>query len=333
MNAPRRSGFTLIELLVVIAIIAILIALLVPAVQKVREAAARTECINNLKQIGIALHNFHDVYKRLPPGSSADIPPWNTSGRTWDWGSGWMVFILPYVEQGNIYSQWTHINESGWQNRTNNLTVVGKMIATYRCPMSSLPIWNPYNIPQTGGQKIFYASYVAIAGSVNDPGVFTMRFDARVSKGGVMYHNSMIKLTDIVDGTSTTLMVGEQSNHMRDANNQIIMGGNWGGGNVACTSQGPDGWIQGCERNPQPGGWGIFNAVTLRYRLNQIGMRLNVGGCSDNVGANIPLSSMHPSGVNLLFADGSVRFWPDSTPLATLFAAAGRHDGQVYNEP
>src|SRR5438128_8237330 len=97
---PWRTAFTLIELLVVIAIIAILIALLVPAVQKVREAAARTQCLNNLKQIGLALHSYHDVRRRLPPGGVSQIttpaPPSSEAGLSWQ------VLILPYIEQGNL---------------------------------------------------------------------------------------------------------------------------------------------------------------------------------------------------------------------------------------
>jgi prepilin-type N-terminal cleavage/methylation domain-containing protein len=340
--SSRRVAFTLIELLVVIAIIAILIALLVPAVQKVREAAARAQCSNNMKQIGLALQNYHDFFKVLPPGASADITPWKTpaTAADRDWGSSWMVFILPYIDQAQIGTKWLHNSESGWQNTGNNALVKGVWIQCYRCPSSSLQLWNPYTIDLPGGQAgamLMYTSYVGIAGSINDAGVFTIGGGNRVSDKGTLYHNGKLKLTSISDGTSNTIMVGEQSNHLRNAQNAPVFGNAWGGpgtGGIAITCQGPDGWIQGCERNVQAGNWGVYNITTVRYSINQIGFgNTPAAGTKDNVGVNIPLSSMHAGGVNLLFGDGTVRYWPNSTALAVLFAAACRNEGQVFTDP
>src|SRR5437588_4978492 len=100
----RRTGFTLVELLVVIALIAVLIALLVPAVQKVREAAARAQCLNNLKQIAVALHSYHDVKKAFPPGYQASVPYSDGATDTTP-GWGWAAFILPYLEQGTLHGR------------------------------------------------------------------------------------------------------------------------------------------------------------------------------------------------------------------------------------
>jgi len=335
----QRQGFTLIELLVVIAIIAILIALLVPAVQKVRDAAARAQCQNNMKQIGLALHNYHDTKKTLPPGASADKAPWRNGGTAdADWGSSWMVHVLSFVEQDAIYRNWQFYGQSGWQNANDNALIKGNPVPIYRCPSSQLPETNPYMTTRTGsgGVGSFYTSYVAIGGSYIDAGVLT--FGTNIySTQGTLYGNSKIKLTDITDGTSNTIVVGEQSNHLRDANNQIILGNNYGGGPVSITSQGPDGWIQGCVVNVPTSNFGspdrVYNVEVVRYRINQIGMQNNVGGCHDNVGNNIPLSSGHTGGCNLLFGDGSVRFWTDSTDLQVLCYAACRNDGQSYTSP
>src|SRR5262245_41285090 len=219
MKAARRSGFTLIELLVVIAIIAILIGLLLPAVQKVREAAARAKCQNNLKQIGLALHNYHDSYGRFPPGSSADIDPWKTPGTAAnsDWGSSWMVHILAHIEQTSVLSRWQFSGQSGWQVANNNATIKGLTIGVYRCPSTVLPDLNPYSatLPGAGGVGIMYATYVAVSGGSTDPGIRTLGTNL-LSDHGILYANSKVTMNQIPDGTSNTIMVGEQGNHLRD---------------------------------------------------------------------------------------------------------------------
>lgn len=176
----------------------------------------------------------------------------------------------------------------------------------------------------------------AISGSATDAGVKTFATN-RVSEQGMLYHLSKVKLTMATDGTSNTLLVGEQSDHLRGANSTILLGGTFGGASqIAVTCAGPDGWIQGCQRsipNSSTNSDRIYNCATIRYAINQQGMTLGAGGCHDNVGNNIPLSSMHSGGCNLLFADGTVKFWPNSTSLQILSWAACRNDGQSFTEP
>ena len=176
---PAWLGFTLIELLVVIAIIAVLIGLLLPAVQKVREAAARMQCQNNLKQIGLALHNYHDSFKFFPTAGSADGKPlsggpWPNSGE----GTNWMVHTLPFIEQGNIYNRLTFNGDAGWTDndtqpnssaRNNVLLSAGVVIKTFRCPSDPKEalIRNDSNVRPADDYKVTRNSYVAIAGAVD----------------------------------------------------------------------------------------------------------------------------------------------------------------------
>jgi len=325
MSARRRPGFTLIELLVVIAIIAILIALLVPAVQKVRDAAARAQCQNNLKQIALGLHNYHDTYKYFPPGCITDAPPWGTGG---GWGSSWKVFLLPYIEQANIYNKWLFNGSSGYTNGNNIPLINGITIPPYRCPSSSQPEMYT-NMANGNGWNEMFTSYTGISGSVNtaiDVGqVNTGNGHGPNSGGGVLYANSKVKMTGITDGTSNTMLVGEQSDHLRDANNQIVPG-SWG----AITSQGPHGWAMGAGGAQVGNAYGdrTFNCTTIRYMINQNGMsNSSANGTHDNTGNNIPLSSNHTGGCNIALGDGSVRFVSSSTPLQTLQLLACRLDG------
>ncbi len=316
----RRAGFTLIELLVVIAIIAILIGLLVPAVQKVREAAARTQCVNNLKQIGVAMHAYHDVNKGMPPGAGNDVTPFGTSGGS-QWGSSWKVYILPYIEQGAIYSKWQFYSQSGFTN-SNNIGLLNNItIAVYRCPSTTLPDYR--NTNGVANMNLMTTCYTGIAGSaVAAYGVYNSNSAGYASDNGILYGCSRVRMTDITDGTSNTWLVGEQSDFLRDANNVVVTGYAPGVGN----SEGVYGLAMGAATTfgaASQSGWTgdgrHFNCTAVRYTINQRGItNSQANGTNSDAGVNFPLSSLHPGGCNILNADGTVRFASNSMPIATI---------------
>jgi len=332
MSGPKcRRGFTLIELLVVIAIIAILIGLLLPAVQKVREAAARMSCSNNLKQLGLALHNYHDQNNKLPPGCATDAAPYGTGG---GWGSSWKVFILPYIEQGNIYVKWTFNGSSGYTN-ANNMPLVHQInIKTYRCPSS--PIADFYASSNNAGSIQMMTSYTGVAGSAAEPTVQTNVGCCDGSgninaAGGVLFNHSSVTLVGITDGTSNTIIVGEQSDHVRNSSGAPVPGAY-----TAMTSQGPHGWTMGSGNANVGTAYAerTFNVTTVRWQINQRGLCTTGtdgagNGVNQNTGTNIPFSSGHSGGANMLFGDGSVKFMQNATALTTLQWLCTRAGGEV----
>jgi prepilin-type N-terminal cleavage/methylation domain-containing protein len=243
MTRSRRSGFTLIELLVVIAIIAILIGLLLPAVQKVREAAARMSCQNNLKQLGLAAHNYHSTFEMLPPGYHGpepnihyNLPNHLTAGNP-KW-VGVLVYLLPYMEQDNIYKQLRTMNDSSytgnWWGTNPDWTLAHSQIKILQCPsdqppggvsLGSAACMHSYDadaaVPGAEGLVMYYFGGNTTLGKTNYTGVAGPGWNdgsiSAASAGGANYrpytgaftNRSKVKINAIPDGSSNTLLFGE----------------------------------------------------------------------------------------------------------------------------
>lgn len=331
----RRVGFTLIELLVVIAIIAILVALLLPAVQQAREAARRTQCKNNLKQIGLALHNYHDTFDTLPYGTRQS--PQN-------WGSSFFLSILPYVDQAPAYNR---VNLNTWPGWATNFPVYnGLTVPAYICPSSPLPKFR-----ERDNVRLLIPNYVGIAGvsvgvspidsdnngvvdgtNITIPGRIATRDAQRASylhrSNGALYWISNVKFKDFRDGTSNTMVVGEQSDF--GANDTDIRSGwDWGA------------WMGAAQLPNAGGGWAwddprIANVTTLHpnWRINAKPAR-NSHGWIGNAGegpGNCPLQSAHPGGVQVLMGDGAVRFMGENIDMGVAFNIGDRRDGNPVGE-
>ena len=329
----RRVGFTLVELLVVIAIIGILVSLLLPAVQAAREAARRMQCSNNLKQIGLALHNYADTYKKLPMGA------WQTSQG--GWGPSWWTSTLPYLEQTALYNQYQYSGYSpGWAHQhLNNCQVTHNVKIQYMlCPSSPLPdLWD------SGGQgrqcNQTFPHYAGISGAVSELG-FTG--DSRVynccnccggncangkaSGSGALTANVALKLADLSDGTSNVMVLGEGSswayeNPVTKTNRRRV------------DPSYPHGWTMGAGDSTQLNANSNgaverpFNLTTIRYAINTLAY--NLPGVCDNKGPNNPLMSQHPGGIMGALGDGSVRFFSETMNMLDLKRLAVRDDGQT----
>jgi len=278
-----RKGFTLLELLVVIAVIAVLIALLVPAVQKVREAAARVHCQNNLKQIGLAVHHYHDTHNHLP----TSVSPWNEGGRPPRTGRGWILETLPFLEQGPLYSAFEPSRTGdmlGGGGLTKCLPQMATVIAVLACPSDGSGGKTSTLQYQWVGIPVAVTNYKGVIGTSNMGGGWpdspSGLFDgyATTSCNGLFFRNSYqlnLRLLSITDGTSNTLMVGED---VCDQNNH---GAAYYANGDYASSHAPLNYF------PQP-------------------------PIPDNWPRVMSFRSRHPGGVNFCLADGSVRFISDS---------------------
>ncbi|WP_298866862.1 DUF1559 domain-containing protein [uncultured Gimesia sp.] len=322
LGIKRTSkGFTLIELLVVIAIIAILIALLLPAVQQAREAARRAQCKNNLKQIGLALHNYHETYGQFPSGNGISSL---TGAGAEQWGHSQWVALLPYVDQANIYNKWNFsAGSEGWTGNRPAYTGIKQKWLT--CPSSTLP----------GGANAAVAEashYYGISGAV-PRGTFTdtaeywdnsANWGLNSSRGMIDSRNGK-KIKDCTDGTSNTIIEGEISGYVWDATG-LNRGDRRPARNWGWTMGGLSGW----------GGWtpNVSN-VTVRYPPNAKVLGANGlvwAAWDDASGSNCPLTSFHVGGAHVLLTDGGVRFLSDNIDMLTFTLLAVRDDNQTLGE-
>jgi prepilin-type N-terminal cleavage/methylation domain-containing protein/prepilin-type processing-associated H-X9-DG protein len=295
MIRPARRGFTLIELLVVIAIIAVLIGLLLPAVQKVREAAARTKCTNNLKQIGLAAHNYHDANRHFPPGFTSGI---TAAGDTTGPGWGWAAYLLPEVEQSALYGA---IRLDLPIEDPTNAAVRVRQVPVYVCPTDDAPqTWFATKYDTSGnslGQncEVAAANYVGNFGTT-DPGE---------DGDGVLFRNSAITFQDVTDGTSTTLFAGERTFKVGPA----TWVGSVTGANLYQASSGPQ----------------VEHGSSMC--LAEVGAG-RVGPSAPGVEAN-GIASLHPGGANVVFCDGHVAFLPAAMDYKVFQALATRAKGET----
>jgi len=293
----RQCGFTLIELLVVIAIIAVLIALLLPAVQQAREAARRSQCKNNLKQIGLALHNYNEAHGLLPPGlicvtasnGGVDSAAWN-----------WSAMILPYIEQSQLYQQLDVGNgppPDGQKNPGNaaKLALVGTVIPAYRCPSDVGPArFTLTNADASGTDGIGLlfggglTNYVGSSRSCRQGNaslsttqtiIDLMSSNRGLQQLGIFNYNSNTRFRDISDGLSNTVMVGERAWQLMGSDT-LALAGTWAG-------------AQRTDKEVRATRAGMFGPAAS----------INAGTRSEST-----LSSWHIGGAHFVLADGSVRF-------------------------
>lgn len=329
-RAKSRRGFTLIELLVVIAIIAVLIALLLPAVQAAREAARRAQCVNNLKQVGLALHNYESSYGSFPFGILEDIPAAPTGTSSSPCGSDWrhtlFTYALATMEQGNLYNS---INFTGAANSVRNITALNTLVGSFTCPSDMKSIPTPAGYPGYS-----QGSYAGMAGYIE---LFRYRYNPgtnddicrRIDGNGAFVINRAKRIAQLTDGLSNTTFVGEKSRYINEPAsiwNEWNSGEWFGDGNPNSVASRPQG---------------------IAFSTIQPNSPYRTDGVEPLIDANGPLlwytyapamsygqfgfNSNHPGGLNFLFADGSVKFLKSTINMVTYRALSTIAGGEVVS--
>jgi prepilin-type N-terminal cleavage/methylation domain-containing protein/prepilin-type processing-associated H-X9-DG protein len=364
--ASQRRGFTLIELLVVIAIIAVLIALLLPAVQAAREAARRASCVNNMKQIGLGLHNYHQTYDCFPPGAYPDLIPESMSLNN-NGSFSTHARLLNYMEQSALFNAanfWLPNNFSAYGVYAN-ATVVGTRLSMFLCPSSPAPGWPmtwttaPLTSVTAPGNNYF----VSMGSSLE----MASQFTGGPANGVFMYNNPVggpqtIGLRDIRDGAVNTIAFGEWKTGDGSPNvitipTDIAFVGSYPQGVTRNTAgmtmpagAGPfQQWLIQCtnaakltaDRGGQTTSLGENWAIALvSYTMGNVlqapnpkysNCSTNAAGSSVDAPGMFTLSSFHPGGANVLMCDGSVKFLKDSTSLTTVWALGSRDQGEILS--
>ena len=298
VRRTARGGFTLIELLVVIAIIAILIGLLLPAVQKVREAAARLKCQNNLKQIGLGMHNYESANQKFPPGFTSKAVTLDGDGLGSGWG--WAAHLLPQMEQENLYRQ---INLGNDILAPGHAAVRTAILQGYRCPSDSPLNGDTFTVVGLSGPlgTVAFANYVACGGTFEVTGFPD-------TNTGAFLRNSVYRFNDITDGTSNTLFATERASKRSPMTTWV--------GAISNSINPP--------LNPALEDEGPPTLCLFQTGIAEEGRTPNnpYGHVEDP-------SSQHTGGVNALFGDGSVRFIRNSINPITWTGLGTRAGGEV----
>ncbi len=313
----RRSAFTLIELLVVIAIIAVLIALLLPAVQAAREAARRSQCANNLKQVGLALHNYLAAQEVFPPGLLSRKDP--TTGDNTGPGWGWASMILAQLEQSNVFSAINFaLSIEVPANQTARLTKINTFIcpsdASFQPQFTVVDASTSNTALGTPICDVASSDYVGCFGKSDPSSLYpyspTDNPPGRDNAEGLLFRNRSIRLAEITDGTSQTLAAGEKSQNLARAT--------WTG--AITNAAVPITELQAEDGLSPEGGDALVVAHTGE-----------LDGPNSRPAHADQFWSRHPGGAQFVFADGSVRFIKEKRPLAIFQALATRQGGEVVS--